>query len=376
MKADQVFMPQEPPKNNLPRPKDGILDIAPYVGGKSKARGDVRVVKLSSNETPLGASPAARKAFADCASTLHRYPDGNASLLRDAIAETFGLPVEKLVCGAGSDELIGLLIHAYAGAGDEVLYSEHGFLMYKIYAQSFGATPVTAPEKNLRCDVDALLAHVTPRTKIVFIANPNNPTGSYITKAELKHLRDHLPPHVILAVDGAYAEYTELPDYSTGRELVDTTQNTVMLRTFSKIYGLSALRLGWMYAPEAIIDVINRIRGPFNVSSPSIAAGTAAVRDTEFTGMTRRFNTQWLAYLTAEISRLGLKVHPSIANFVLVEFPRGRHSAAQANVFMMERGLIPREVANYGLPDCLRISVGLEEDNRAVVGALADFLKS
>lgn len=376
MKSNQVFMPQEPSKNNLPQPRDGILGIAPYVGGKSKAQPGVRVVKLSSNETPLGASPAARKAYAACAESLHRYPDGNAALLREAIAETFALPLEKLVCGAGSDELIGLLVHAYAGPGDEVLYSEHGFLMYKIYAQSFGATPVTAPEKSLRTDVDALLAHVTARTKIVFVANPNNPTGSYVTKAELKRLRDGLPPHVILAVDGAYAEYTDLAEYTDGRELVDITENTVMLRTFSKIYGLSALRLGWMYAPAAIVDVINRIRGPFNVSGPSIAAGTAAVRDTAYTESSRRFNAQWLAYLTAEISRLGLKVHPSIANFVLVEFKKDRHSAHNANAFMMERGLIPREVANYGLPDCLRISVGLEEDNRAVVAALAAFLKT
>jgi histidinol-phosphate aminotransferase len=362
--------------DNAPKPKPGILDIAPYVGGKSKAKPGVRVVKLSSNETPLGASPAAIKAFADAATSLHRYPDGSALPLREAIGDVYKIPPEQIVCGFGSDELIGLLVHAYAGAGDEVLYTEHGFLMYKIYAQGCGATPVTAPEKELRSDVDALLAAVTPRTKIVFLANPNNPTGSYISKAELARLRDGLPHSVILAVDGAYAEYPDQPDYSCGRELVDTTDNTIMLRTFSKIYGLPALRLGWAYASPAIIDVLNRIRGPFNITTPALAAGIAAVRDSAFTEHTRAFNKEWLGWLSAELGKLGLKVYPSIANFVLVEFPEGKHSSSNANAFMMERGLIPREVGNYGLGKCLRISIGLEEDNRAVVKALADFLAS
>jgi histidinol-phosphate aminotransferase len=360
-----------------PSPKPGILDIAPYVGGKSKGKGDGKIVKLSSNESPLGASPAALKAFADCAASLHRYPDGNATFLREAIAETHKLPAEQLVCGSGSDELIGLLIHAYAGAGDEVLYSQHGFLMYKIYAQSFGATPVTARETELRTDVDALLAAVTPRTKIVFVANPNNPTGSYISKSELARLHAGLPAHVLLAVDGAYAEYPDAGDYSDGSELVTAgANNVVMLRTFSKIYGLSALRLGWAYAQPHIIDVLNRIRGPFNVSSPSIAAGAAAMRDKDFTEQARRFNAQWLPWLSNELSNLGLHVYPSIGNFILVKFPGGKHSAASANQHMMDNGLIPREVANYGLPDCLRITIGLEEDNKAVVAALSDFLKS
>lgn len=368
------------PTPAAPQPRPGILDIAPYVGGQSKITGakaapGVKVVKLSSNETPLGASPAATQAFSQAAATLHRYPDGSAANLRSAIAQVHQLPESQLVCGSGSDELIGLLIHAYAGAGDEVLISEHGFLMYEIYAKSFGATVVKAPEKNLRTDVDALLARVTPRTKIVFVANPNNPTGSYITRAELKKLHAGLPPHVILAVDGAYAEYPEEPDYSDGIELVPGSTNVAVLRTFSKIYGLSALRLGWMVAPAAIVDVINRVRGPFNVNAPALAAGEAAMRDTAFTAQARAFNKRWLTYLTTELGNIpGLKVHPSIANFVLVEFPGGAKSAANANIFMMERGLIPREVANYGLPGCLRISIGLEDDNRAVVKTLSEFM--
>jgi len=361
---------------DIPKPKPGIMDIAPYVGGKSKAKPGVRVVKLSSNETPLGPSPVALQAFAESAATLHRYPDGASAMLREAIGKVYDIPPDRIICGAGSDELIGLLVHAYAGPGDEVLYSEHGFLMYKIYAQSFGATPVTAPEKGLRTDVPAMLAAVTPRTKIVFLANPNNPTGSHIGKDDVKRLRDGLPPHVILALDAAYCEYSDATDYSSGRELVDGSENTIMLRTFSKIYGLSSLRLGWAYGPLAIIDVMNRIRGPFNVSTPAIMAGTAAMLDTTYTEKAKNFNAQWLEWTKLELGKLGLKVHPSIANFLLVEFQEGKHSASHANAFLMERGLIPREVANYGLPNCLRITIGLEEDNRAVVAALKDFLNS
>jgi histidinol-phosphate aminotransferase len=358
-----------------PTPKAGILDISPYVGGKSTAKPGVKVVKLSSNETPLGASPAAIQAYKEAASTLHRYPDGTALKLREAIGEIYGIAPGQIVCGAGSDELIGLLVHAYVNAGDEVLISEHGFLMYKIYAQSVGAKVITAPEKNLHTDVDAVLAAVTPGTKIVFIANPNNPTGSYITASEMKRLRDGLPENVLLAIDDAYCEYAILEDYSDGSELVRATENTVMLRTFSKIYGLSSLRLGWMFAPSHITEVINRIRGPFNISTPAIMAGIAAMRDVEFTAAAREFNAKWLAWLSAGISGLGLKVYPSIGNFLLVEFPQGKHTAQEANNYLMERGLIVREVANYGLPNCLRISVGLEEDNKAVLTALKDFLK-
>ncbi|MBY0407121.1 MAG: histidinol-phosphate transaminase [Rickettsiales bacterium] len=370
-------LPSQPqPQNSAPAPKPGILGIAPYVGGKSKAKEGVKVVKLSSNETPLGPSPKALKAFEEHARYLHRYPDGSAALLREAIGKIYNIPTEQLVCGNGSDELIGLLVHAYAGTGDEVLISEHGFLMYQIYAQSFGAVTVKAPEKNLRTDVDALLARVTEKTKIVFVANPNNPTGSYITREEMARLHAGLPPHVILAIDGAYAEYPTVEDYTSGTELALRAQNVVALRTFSKIYGLSSLRLGWMVAPPAIIDVVNRIRSPFNVNGAALAAGVAAIEDTAFVQHTREFNNTQLAWLSAELTKLGLTVHPSIANFLLVRFPGGSHSSAAANMFMMERGLIPREVANYGLPEHLRISIGLEEDNRAVVETLREFLKA
>lgn len=372
MKANAMTAPA------LPTPKPGVMEIQPYAPGKSKA-GDAaaRLRKLSSNETPLGPSPKAIEAFKSAAASLHRYPEGSASALREAIAETYRLDAARIVCGAGSDELIGLLVHAYAGAGDEVLYSQHGFLMYKIYALGYGATPVTAPERELRADVDALLAAVTARTKLVFLANPNNPTGSYITAKELARLQAGLPPHVILAVDAAYAEYVEAEDYSDGMALASTTDNTVMLRTFSKIYGLSSLRLGWAYCPPHIADVLHRVRSPFNVSTPALEAGIAAVRDVAFTDATRRFNTAQRAALAEGLQALGLKLYPSEGNFLLVEFAaQGAHTAARANAFLMERGIIPREVGAYGLPNHLRISIGLEEDNHAVIDTLRAFLNS
>jgi histidinol-phosphate aminotransferase len=360
----------------LPQPKPGILEIAPYVGGKSKAGNKGRVFKLSSNENPLGPSPKAIEAYNKAGEKLYRYPDGNATELREAIAATYHLPVEQIVCGCGSDELIGLLIHSYAGVGDEVLYSQHGFLMYKIYALGNGATPVTAPEVNLTASVDHLLAAVTERTKILFLANPNNPTGSYLPASEIKRLRDGLPSHVILAIDAAYCEYMEQPDYTAGAELVATTPNTVMLRTFSKVYALGGLRLGWAYCPPAIADVLNRVRGPFNVSAPAIAAGAAAIADVEYTKASVRHNNQWREWLAGELVKLGLRVYPSYANFLLVKFPEAaEHSSTKANEFLLSEGIIVRDVVSYGLPDCLRISIGTEEETRAVAEALQRFMK-
>jgi histidinol-phosphate aminotransferase len=357
-------------------PKPGIMDITPYVPGKSVAAEVAKVLKLSSNENPLGPSPKAVEAYTKHTAKLHRYPDGGCTDLRKAIADVYALNPNRIICGAGSDELIGLLIHAYAGLGDEVLISEHGFLMYKIYALSNSATVVTAPERNLTTDVSALLARVTPATKLVFVANPNNPTGSYLAATEIKRLRDKLPPHVILVIDAAYAEYADRPDYTAGAELVEETPNTVMLRTFSKIYGLSSLRLGWGYFPEHIADVMQRVRGPFNVSGVAQAAGIAAVKDVDYIQKVKDHNTKWLKTLVKEISALSLTVYPSIANFLLVGFPDNIKTAPSANEFLLKRGIIVRDVNAYGLPACLRISIGTEEENKALLDALSIFMKN
>lgn len=359
-----------------PRPQPGILDIAPYVPGDSKAEEARRVIKLSSNESPLGPSPKAKAAYAALADQLHRYPDGAAADLRAALAEHYGLDADRIVCGAGSDELINLLIHAYAGPGDEVLYSAHGFLMYPISALSAGATPVKAPEPRYVADVDALLSCVTPRTAMVFLANPNNPTGTYVSADEVRRLRAGLPERVLLVIDAAYAEYVVRNDYSPGIELVDAGENVVMTRTFSKIYGLAALRLGWAYCPKAVAEVLNRVRGPFNVNLPAQAAGVAALRDVAHTDAARTHNDVWLPWLTAELARLGLETLPSVGNFVSARFPgEGPRSASEAFAFLKRRGILPRPIAAYGMGDFLRFTVGLEQENRAVVAALEEFMK-
>lgn len=358
---------------NSPTPKPGIMTISPYVGGKSKADGERPVIKLSSNENPYGPSPKAIAACKEAAHLLHRYPDGGHAALREAIAEIESLPASQLVCGSGSDELIGLLIHAYAGVDDEVLFSEHGFLMYRIYALGNGATPVTAPETDLTASVDALLAAVTPRTKILFLANPNNPTGSLLPYREVERLRASLREDVILALDAAYAEYLEDPTQD-GRALVAAGTNTVLLHTFSKIYGLGGMRLGWAYAPMPIIDVLNRIRGPFNVNSAALAAGTAAIRDTAYTDSMRRLNAVQRQRVSEGVTQRGYKAVPSAANFILVEFPTTQgQTAADANQFLLSQGIIPREVANYGLPNYLRITIGTEAENTALLDALGRF---
>lgn len=358
-----------------PMPKPGILDIAPYVPGKAGAKGQ-KVYKLSANETPLGASPKAIDAYRQAAGTLEFYPDGSANELREAIASRYGLKADNIVCGAGSDELLQLLAHAYLGPGDEAVYSQYGFLVYPIAIAANGAKAVVAKESEHRTDVDAMLACITPKTRMVFLANPNNPTGTYIPVAEVKRLHAGLPKDCLLVLDAAYAEYVRRNDYESGIELVATNDNVVMTRTFSKIYGLAALRLGWIYCPSHIADVLNRIRGPFNVGAPALAAGAAAIADKAHVEKAVAHNDQWLAWLTTELEKLGLTVTPSVGNFLLVHFPaEAKHNAAAADAYLTSHGIILRRMDGYGLPTTLRLTVGSEEANRAVLAALREFLK-
>jgi len=359
-----------------PQPRPGILDIAPYIPGESKADGHKEPIKLASNESSLGPSPRAIAAYRAMAESLHRYPDGASADLRAAIAKHHGLDPARVVCGNGSDELIALLTKAYAGPGDEVLFTEHAFAMYPIATLAAGAKPVVAKEKNLRCDIDALLAKVSDRTRICFLANPNNPTGSYLTKDEVERLHKGLPERVLFVVDAAYAEYVSRNDYTSGMELVAKSSNVVMTRTFSKIYGLAGLRLGWMYGPPAIVDAINRTRGPFNVTLPAQAAGVAALADVAHIDQARTLNDHWLPWFAGEMTKLGLEVPPSVGNFVLVRFPREKGKDADAaNEYLKANGIIPRKVGGYGLPDYLRITIGNEAEMRAAAGAIGDFVK-
>jgi histidinol-phosphate aminotransferase len=358
-----------------PVPNPGILDIAPYTPGKSPVPEPGRkVFKLSANETPFGPSPKAIAVYKEAAAHLEDYPEGTSRVLREAIGRAFGLDPDRIICGAGSDEILNLLAHTYLGRGDEAISTAHGFLVYPIATMANGATNVVAPELDFTADVDAILKLVTPRTKLVWLANPNNPTGTYLPFDEVKRLRVGLPPQVLLVLDAAYSDYVSRNDYELGIELVATTDNTVMTHTFSKIHGLAALRIGWMFGPAHIVDAVNRIRGPFNVSTPAMLAAVAAIEDTAHVQMSKAHTEHWRNWLTEEIGKLGLKVTPGVANFVLIHFPLEKGRTAQdADAFLTQRGLVLRALGNYGLPHALRMTIGTEEANRLVVDGLRDF---
>ena len=358
-----------------PAPNPGVLDIAAYVPGREKASPGVETVKLSSNETPLGPSPAAIEAFRASADRLAIYPDGAAHALKDAIAETQGLNPERIIVGNGSDEILGLVCQCFLSPGDEGIHTEHGFLVYNIQIKAAGATPVVVPERELTTDVDAILDAVTERTRVVFLANPNNPTGTYIPHDEVRRLHAGLRPDILLVLDGAYAEYVRRNDYSGGMELAAEAENVLATRTFSKIHGLAALRVGWAFGAPHLIDAMNRVRGPFNVNAAAIAAGAAAIRDRAHMEAAIAHNEAWLPRLRDELGALGLRVTPSVANFVLVHFPEenGRR-AEDADAFLLDRGFVLRRVASYGLPNALRMTIGSDEANRGVIAALREFM--
>jgi histidinol-phosphate aminotransferase len=356
------------------KPNPGILDITPYVGGRAGAQGVDEPIKLSSNESALGPSPAAVAAFRDAAGGLEFYPEGGATELRDTIAQTYGLDASRIVCGNGSDELLTMLASAYVKPGDEIVFSAHGFILYRIIALSHGAVSVAVPENDLHTDVDAMLASITAKTRIVYLANPNNPTGSYLPHDEVRRLHAGLRSDILLVLDAAYAEYVKRNDYEAGIELVANFPNVVMTRTFSKVHGLAGLRVGWAYCPAAVADVLNRVRGPFNVSAPGQRAAAAALKDRAHVEASIAHNDRWLSFLIQNIRALGLRVDDSVGNFALVHFQDERH-AAEADRFLTARGLILRGVAAYGLPHCLRVTVGNEDANRKVVAALGEFVR-
>ena len=359
-----------------PQPRPEIMAIEAYVPGKSGAPGVAEVHKLSSNESPLGPSPQAIEAFRNEAGDLALYPDSSARALRAAIGAHYGLDADHIICGNGSDELISLLAHVYLRPGDEGLYTEYGFLEYPIAIRAAGAVPVVAPDDGFTASVDALLAKVTPRTRMIFLANPNNPTGTYLPFKEVKRLHAAMPSDALLVLDAAYAEYVQKNDYAAGVELAASCENVVMTRTFSKIHGLASLRLGWAYAPVTVIDALNRVRPPFNINGPALAAGCAAIADRGHVAAAVAHNSHWLPWVSDEIARIGLEAVPSVGNFVLIRFPgEGACSAAAADAYLTTRGFILRAVRAYGLPDCLRMTIGSEAANRGVVEALAAFMK-
>ena len=352
------------------RPQPGILDITLYEGGQAHVAGMANAVKLSSNENPFGPSEKAKEAFLRSVHQLHRYPSTDHAGLRQAIADVHKLDAGRVICGVGSDEIITFLCQAYAGPGDEVLFTEHGFLMYRISALAVGATPVEVTERERTTDVDALLAACTERTRLVFIANPNNPTGTMIGTKEVERLAEGLPPKAILVLDGAYAEYVE--GYDGGAALIESRTNVVMTRTFSKIYGLGGLRIGWGYGPKPIIDVLNRIRGPFNLSNTQLDVAEAAVRDQDYVAKCRTDNSRQRAWLAEALAELGVPSDTSTANFVLARFADPAEAEA-CDTYLRSEGLIVRRVSSYKLPHCLRITVGDEASCRRVAHAVAQF---
>ncbi|RBP16383.1 histidinol-phosphate aminotransferase [Roseiarcus fermentans] len=359
-----------------PEPRPEILDIDIYVPGRSRVEGVAKVHKLSSNESPLGPSPKAIDAYRARADDLAAYPDGSARVLREAIARRFGLEPDRILCGNGSDEILALLAHVFLRPGDEGVYSAHGFLAYPIAIRAAGATAVVAPETDRTANVDALLGKVGPRTKIVYLANPNNPTGTYLPYAEIRRLHAALPADCLLVLDAAYAEYVTRNDYAAGLELAASCENVVMTRTFSKIHGLASLRIGWSYGPRRVADAINRVRSPFNLSGPAIAAGAASLDDAAHLEAAVAHNDRWLPWLSASIGALGIEPTPSVANFVLLTFGRnGVGTASEADAFLSARGYILRAMSAYGLPQSLRLTVGSAEANRGVVEALAEFVE-
>lgn len=357
---------------NGPAPKPGILDIAPYVGGKSRIDGVAEPMKLSSNENMLGAGSKAREAFQAAVANIHIYPDGRATRLRAAVAEHHGLEPERLIFGNGSDEVFALLNQCYLTPGDNIVTGQYGFLAYRISALANQATVKLAPEPDYKATPEALLAQVDDRTRIVYVSSPSNPTGSYNTAEEIRALHAGLSPDVLLVIDEAYAEYVAEPDWETSFPLARDSANIVVTRTFSKIHGLGGLRIGFGYAPLPVAEAVDRIRLPFNVSVPGIEAAIAAMGDEAHQKASRELIHSWRPRLTQAIRGFGFEVLPSAGNFVLVKFADADQAAA-ANAHLNTRGVIVRPVGGYGLPQCLRITVGAEDQNRAVIDALSEF---
>jgi len=360
-----------PPMSDRPIPQPGILKIAPYVPGRSDTPEGVSLVKLSANESPLGASPKAMAAMREAIEHPETYPEGSSRLLREALGEVHGLDPARIICGFGSDDILHLLAQAYLGVGDEAVMSQYGFNIYPVITRGESAEIVMAPETDFRANVDALLKAVTPRTKILFLANPNNPTGTYLSADELDRLHRGLRPDILFVLDSAYAEYVTADDYTVGIDLVNRTENVVIVRTFSKM-GLGGVRVGWMYGPPHVVDAINRIRGPFNVSVAGQAGAAAAARDTAFTAQLCAHNARWRDWLTQSLRSNAIQVPPSQGNFILALFADA-NTARAAFTALRDKGLIVRELHSYGILNGLRITIGLEEHMRALVEILKDF---
>ena len=356
-----------------PQARPGVMRLSPYQQGQSAIEGISNPIKLSSNESSQGPSPLAIEAYQQAASQLNRYPDGSQSALREAIGETYDLNPQRIICGNGSDELIQLMARAYVGDGQEALLSENGFIMSNVHCTAQGADLVIAAERNYQVDVNAMLTLVSDKTRFCTIANPNNPTGTYIDGSELRRLHAGLPDNCLFLIDEAYAEYATAEDYDTGIALADEFDNVVVTRTFSKIYGLPFLRIGWAYCSAGIVDLVQRIRTPFNTNGAAMAAATAAVKDTAYIEEIRTHNASWRERISRTLTEMGIEVIPSQANFYLLRFAKGRNkNGGAAAAFLQSRGIIPRPAS--GADEFLRVTIGVDHENEAVLHALSDYM--
>ena len=356
------------------KPRPTVAAMERYQPNLSAPKAD-RIIRLSANEGALGPSPKAMRALARVADQVHHYPEEQPVALAETIGAKYGLDPARMVFGCGSDELIISLCQAYIDPGDEVIHTEYGFMMYPMSTTVAGGVPVSAPDKDYRVSIDAILERVTERTRIVFLANPNNPTGSYLSRTEVARLHRALPDRILLVLDAAYAEFVSRNDYADGSELVETSDNVIMLRTFSKLYAMAGLRLGWGYAPSHVIDAITVVKQPFGASRAAVAAGIAALEDQDFIDRTVAHNAVWQPWTVARLEELGLRCLPSVTNFLMVRFPDepGR-TAAEAGAYLKGRGILTRGMAGYGAPEFLRLSIGTEEEMRIVIAAVAEFL--
>jgi len=353
--------------------RPGVMRLAPYTQGKSTIEGVRNPIKLSSNESSQGPSPKALAAYQQAVTSLNRYPDGSQEDLRNAIAQVHNLDPQHIVCGNGSDELIQLMVRAFVGSADEALLSENGFIMSNIHCIAQGADLVIAPETDYRIDVDALLSRVTDKTRFCTIANPNNPTGTYINGDQLRRLHAGLPDNCLFLIDEAYAEYATADDYATGLALAEEFDNVVVTRTFSKIYGLPSLRIGWAYCSAGIVELVQRIRTPFNTNGVALTVAAAAVKDPQYIEGIRQHNAQWLTRISSALTALGIEVVPSQANFYLLRFSKhSGKSGSAAAAFLQSKGIIPRPAG--GSDQFLRITVGLDNENEAVLAALTEYM--
>ncbi len=356
-------------------PRPGIMNIKPHMVATPSHDGSSPMVNLSSNESALGPSPRAAEAARQALQTIERYPEDGPTLLAAAIGQTFGLEPSRIVCGHGSDELLGRLARAYLNPGDELIHSVHGYLKFPNYAHAMGAIPIAAPDLNFRASVDGILSCVTGKTRMILLANPDNPTGTCLSGDEIRRLHRGLPEQVLLVLDSAYAEYVHAPDYELPTALIDQSHNVVMTRTFSKVYGMAGMRLGWLYGPASVIDVLQRLGLTFPISAPAVAAGIAAVTDLAYTAHIKAYNRAQMLTFSGELRAMGLRYFESNTNFLLLDFDGQSKSAKQAYDELYRHGIAARMFNSPDYKNMLRITIGLEDEMRKAAALLRAYMQ-